>query len=89
MSNLFLTDHSSLPVVHHAQMMGAKCSIRLDVLIVYSYLLRGEMIGLHEGEVSYTANPRRGAQFYPDCVQIQVTGEGTVELPEGTASLST
>jgi hypothetical protein len=45
------------------------------------YLIRAEMIALHEGDVSYVANPRRGAQFYPDCVQIEVTGEGSVELP--------
>jgi cellulase len=41
------------------------------------------MIALHEGDVSYLANPRRGAQFYPDCVQIEVTGDGAVELPAG------
>ncbi|KAL5120062.1 hypothetical protein ACEQ8H_001887 [Pleosporales sp. CAS-2024a] len=47
------------------------------------YLIRAEMIALHEGEVSYLANPRRGAQFYPDCVQIEVQGDGDVALPEG------
>jgi hypothetical protein len=41
------------------------------------------MIALHEGDVSYLANSRRGAQFYPDCVQIEVTGDGDVELPQG------
>jgi len=46
------------------------------------YLIRAEMIALHEGDVSYIANPRRGAQFYPDCVQIEVGGDGDVELPE-------
>lgn len=50
-----------------------------------SYLIRAELIGLHEGDVSYKANPVRGAQFYPDCVQIEVTGDGTVELPEGVS----
>ncbi|OAL48804.1 endoglucanase B [Pyrenochaeta sp. DS3sAY3a] len=49
------------------------------------YLIRAEIIALHEGEVSYKVNPRRGAQFYPDCVQIEVTGDGTVELPEGVS----
>jgi cellulase len=49
------------------------------------YLIRAEMIGLHEGDVSYKANPKRGAQFYPDCVQIEVMGEGAVELPEGVS----
>ncbi|USP76473.1 glycoside hydrolase family 61 protein [Curvularia clavata] len=50
-----------------------------------NYLIRAEMIGLHEGEVSYLQNPRRGAQFYPDCVQIEVTGNGTIELPKGVS----
>jgi cellulase len=49
------------------------------------YLIRAEMIGLHEGDVSYKANPKRGAQFYPDCVQITVEGDGDVELPEGVS----
>ncbi|KAF1940799.1 endoglucanase B [Clathrospora elynae] len=49
------------------------------------YLIRAEMIGLHEGDVSWKANPRRGAQFYADCVQIEVTGEGTIKLPEGVS----
>jgi cellulase len=49
------------------------------------YLIRAEMIGLHEGDVSYKVNPKRGAQFYPDCVQIEVMGEGAVELPEGVS----
>lgn len=43
------------------------------------------MIGFHEGEVSYKDNPRRGAQFYPNCVQIEVVGNGTVTLPEGVS----
>jgi lytic cellulose monooxygenase (C1-hydroxylating) len=50
-----------------------------------SYLLRAEMVGLHEADVSYTVNPNRGIQFYPDCVQLEVTGDGTVELPEGVS----
>ncbi|PSN67181.1 endoglucanase B [Corynespora cassiicola Philippines] len=49
------------------------------------YLIRAEMIAFHEGEVSYEKNPIRGAQFYPNCVQIEVTGEGTVELPKGVS----
>ncbi|KAF2013686.1 lytic polysaccharide monooxygenase [Aaosphaeria arxii CBS 175.79] len=49
------------------------------------YIIRAEMIGLHEGEVSFEVNPIRGAQFYPNCVQIEVTGDGDVELPEGVS----
>jgi len=63
--------------------LSLSCSIRL---ISDSYLIRAEMIAFHEGEVSYKANPRRGAQFYPNCVQIEVTGDGDVELPKDGVS---
>lgn len=43
------------------------------------------MIGLHEADASYEKNPQRGAQFYPNCVQIEVVGNGTVELPAGVS----
>lgn len=43
------------------------------------------MIGLHEAEVSYQKNPIRGAQFYPNCIQIEVLGDGDVELPAGVS----
>lgn len=50
-----------------------------------SYLVRAEMIALHEGDASYLKNQFRGAQFYPNCVQIEVVGDGTVELPKGVS----
>jgi len=43
------------------------------------------MIGLHEADASYEKNPMRGAQFYPNCVQIEIVGNGTVELPSGVS----
>ncbi|KAJ9160527.1 Endoglucanase B [Coniochaeta hoffmannii] len=49
------------------------------------YLIRAEMIGLHEADASYEKNPMRGAQFYPNCVQIEIVGNGTVELPSGVS----
>ncbi|KAK4445394.1 endoglucanase B [Podospora aff. communis PSN243] len=49
------------------------------------YLLRAELIALHEGDARFDQNPIRGAQFYPNCVQLEVTGDGTVELPEGVS----
>ncbi|KAI6713521.1 endo-beta-1:4-glucanase D [Diplocarpon mali] len=49
------------------------------------YLLRGEIIALHEGEVSYQTNPGRGAQFYMGCVQLNVGGSGSTALPAGVA----
>ncbi|KAK3695655.1 endoglucanase B [Podospora appendiculata] len=49
------------------------------------YLIRAEMVGLHEADSSYEKVPFRGAQFYPNCVQIEVVGDGTVELPSGVS----
>lgn len=49
------------------------------------YLLRAELIALHEGDARFDENPIRGAQFYPNCVQLMVGGNGTVELPEGVS----
>ncbi len=43
------------------------------------------MIALHEGDASYLKNSFRGAQFYPNCVQIEILGDGTVELPKGVS----
>ncbi|KAJ3517764.1 hypothetical protein NLJ89_g313 [Agrocybe chaxingu] len=45
------------------------------------YLLRPEIIGLHESNVAYNQNPVRGAQFYMNCVQIRVTSNGSQQLP--------
>ncbi|EHK97353.1 putative endo-beta-1,4-glucanase D [Glarea lozoyensis 74030] len=49
------------------------------------YLLRGEIIALHESDVAYNVNPARGAQFYMECIQINVTGAGATTLPAGVA----
>lgn len=40
------------------------------------YLLRAEIIALHEGETNFKENSARGAQFYPSCIQISVDGSG-------------
>ncbi|ETS75650.1 hypothetical protein PFICI_12594 [Pestalotiopsis fici W106-1] len=53
------------------------------------YMFRQEIIALHEADTAYSANSARGAQFYPSCVQVEVTGSGTAspsedfELPGG------
>lgn len=60
-------------------------SVEFVLMRPASYLIRAEMIAFHEGEVAYTKNPRRGTQFYPNCVQIEVVGDGTVELPKGVS----
>ncbi|KAI0380530.1 hypothetical protein F5Y04DRAFT_257579 [Hypomontagnella monticulosa] len=65
---------------------GGRMNVRIPKgLKAGFYLIRAEMIGLHEADVSYKKNPIRGAQFYPNCVQIEVQGDGDVELPEGVS----
>lgn len=41
------------------------------------YLLRQEIIAGHEAETTFDVNPARGAQFYPSCIQLEVTGSGS------------
>ncbi|KAF9775811.1 hypothetical protein IL306_006056 [Fusarium sp. DS 682] len=41
------------------------------------YLVRQEIIAHHESNVAYSSDPARGAQFYPSCAQVEVTGSGT------------
>ena len=47
------------------------------------YLFRQEIIAHHESEVSFAENPARGAQFYPSCVQIEITSGGSAIPNEG------
>lgn len=42
-----------------------------------TYLLRGEIIALHEADAAYNVNSARGAQFYVECLQIQITSGGS------------
>ncbi|KAK4221692.1 LPMO lytic polysaccharide monooxygenase, partial [Podospora fimiseda] len=44
------------------------------------YIIRQEIIALHEANARFDENPERGAQFYPGCVQVEVGGEGQREL---------
>ncbi|KAK0725018.1 glycosyl hydrolase family 61-domain-containing protein [Lasiosphaeris hirsuta] len=41
------------------------------------YLIRQEIIALHEADAAFNVNAARGAQFYPSCVQVEVAGSGT------------
>ncbi|KAF2204117.1 hypothetical protein GQ43DRAFT_205631 [Delitschia confertaspora ATCC 74209] len=56
-----------------------KHSITLPDLAAGEYLLRPEIIALHEG------NRVGGAQFYLECVQIRVTSSGSKTLSAGVA----
>ncbi|KAI1459677.1 glycosyl hydrolase family 61-domain-containing protein [Annulohypoxylon moriforme] len=47
------------------------------------YLLRAELIALHLADASWKKDSHRGAEFYIDCIQLEVQGDGDVELPEG------
>ncbi len=47
-----------------------------STLAAGEYLLRGEIIALHEADAAYNVNSARGAQFYAECVQIKVSGTG-------------
>jgi cellulase len=49
------------------------------------YILRVEILALHESDTLYSANPARGIQLYPSCGQIKVTGSGSTTLPTGVA----
>lgn len=77
---LWLPDSISPP-----NLFSSRAYRRLRTLTVpkNSYLLRPELITLHEAETTFLANPIRGAQLYMACIQIRVTGEGSVSLPSG------
>ncbi|KAG8703036.1 hypothetical protein FRC12_019248 [Ceratobasidium sp. 428] len=59
-------------------------SVRIPNIAAGQYLLRAEIIALHEANVSYQSNSARGAQHYMSCVQIAVTSSGSA-LPSGVA----
>ncbi|KAJ4390845.1 hypothetical protein N0V93_004444 [Gnomoniopsis smithogilvyi] len=46
------------------------------------YMVRQEIIALHEADTCYATAGSRGAQFYPSCVQFEVTGTGTATPDE-------
>ncbi|KAG8714794.1 hypothetical protein FRC11_007114, partial [Ceratobasidium sp. 423] len=59
---------------------GAKWEVKIPASIAPGeYILRHEILGLH------VAHELGGAQFYPHCVQIKLTGSGTKSLPTGVA----
>ena len=52
------------------------------------YLIRQEIIAHHESNDAFSANPARGAQFYPSCVQVEVTGSGSA-VPDQNFNFNT
>ncbi|KAJ2775091.1 hypothetical protein IWQ56_000263 [Coemansia nantahalensis] len=49
-----------------------------------NYIMRPELISLHEADRVYGDDKSAGAQYYPNCIQLKVTGSGTV-VPPGVA----
>lgn len=41
------------------------------------YMIRQEIIALHESDTCYATAGSRGAQFYPSCIQFDITGTGS------------
>ncbi|KAG8747011.1 hypothetical protein FRC10_002810 [Ceratobasidium sp. 414] len=59
---------------------GAKWDVKIPAgLAPGEYLLRHEILALH------VASTLGGAQFYPSCTQVKITGSGTKALPTGIA----
>ncbi|KAJ2556599.1 hypothetical protein EV175_001903 [Coemansia sp. RSA 1933] len=61
----------------------------LDVVIpadikAGDYLLRTEVIALQEAFADYAVTPANGAQYYPNCAQVSVSGSGSA-VPKGYA----
>ncbi|TFK74936.1 glycoside hydrolase family 61 protein [Pluteus cervinus] len=60
-------------------------SITIPDISAGDYLLRAEIVALHEADALYSQNPIRGAQLYMSCVQVTVTSDGPLTLPGGTS----
>ncbi|OJJ63025.1 hypothetical protein ASPSYDRAFT_55722 [Aspergillus sydowii CBS 593.65] len=56
-----------------------KHSVTVPDVPAGKYLFRPELIGLHEG------TREGGAQFYMECVQVEITSSGSKTLPEGVS----
>ncbi|KDN32996.1 hypothetical protein RSAG8_13915, partial [Rhizoctonia solani AG-8 WAC10335] len=59
-------------------------SIKIPKIAAGQYMLRPELIALHEGYTTYPLDPTRGAQLYISCIQIEVEGDGP-RLPAGVS----
>ncbi|CAE6444696.1 unnamed protein product, partial [Rhizoctonia solani] len=59
-------------------------SVKIPNIAAGQYLLRPELITLHEADTAYSSNPARGVQLYMSCIQIEVETSGSA-LPSGVA----
>jgi len=60
-------------------------SITIPNLPAGNYLLRPELVTLHEADARYDQNSARGVQLYMSCIQVRVTSNGSSSLPSGVA----
>lgn len=61
---------------------GGKVEFSLPkALAAGKYLIRQELLALHMADFRGDTNPGRGAESYPSCVQVEVTGSGDA-LPD-------
>ncbi|KAF7549760.1 hypothetical protein G7Z17_g6166 [Cylindrodendrum hubeiense] len=68
---------------------GGKADFTLPSgLAAGKYLIRQEIIALHESDTAYNANSARGAQFYPSCIQFEITGSGS-DVPDEAFDFNT
>ncbi|QRV95906.1 glycoside hydrolase family 61 protein [Ceratobasidium sp. AG-Ba] len=67
------------------KLIAAKGTVSITVpnLAAGEYLIRPEIIALHEADTDFAVNPARGAQFYMGCMQIKVVSSGSVKLSSG------
>jgi cellulase len=49
-----------------------------------TYILRHELVALHDGAQQYNGRFQSGAQFYPVCYNVEVVGTGTATPPGQT-----
>ncbi|KAF5316036.1 hypothetical protein D9619_006354 [Psilocybe cf. subviscida] len=84
-TKLFHAGNSGQWAVDQLLSARGKHSVVIPDITAGDYLLRAEIIGLHEADVAYNQNSVRGAQLYMSCVQIRVTSSGSQSLPGGTS----
>ncbi|KAG7087637.1 hypothetical protein E1B28_013585 [Marasmius oreades] len=61
-------------------------SITIPNIPTGDYLLRAEVIALHQAKYTYVKKHDKGAEFYMSCVQVHVENNSTTQkLPGGTA----
>ncbi|KAG8922320.1 hypothetical protein FRC02_011946 [Tulasnella sp. 418] len=62
-----------------------KHTFTLPNIAAGDYLLRPELLTLHEADTTYDVNSARGIQLYMNCVQIRITSSGGSTLPSGVS----